>query len=175
MAEPAPRPHDAQAPVQRAPESELLVAVCGLVLLIALLGLRWFGADGVPRPALAQPPEYSLGTFAPLGAIAWLALATALGALASVWLHASGRIRVSRRVTGLVLALLGGSTSVLLIWRVLIALPDERRVVDAKLGAIVGLLCAVGIWMGAIGSLRPRRAPRRGPGTRPARAGGGRT
>jgi hypothetical protein len=53
---------------------------------------------------------------------------------------------------------LGSVTSVLLIYRVLIELPGSGDVVDQKLGAFLGLLCAMGI---AFGGYESRREARR--------------
>lgn len=53
---------------------------------------------------------------------------------------------------------LGALTSALLIYRVLIALPAATEVIDQKLGAILGLLCALGIALGGWESMREHRA-----------------
>jgi hypothetical protein len=47
---------------------------------------------------------------------------------------------------------------VLLIYRVLIALPSGARVVDQKLGAVLGLVCALGIAWGGYEAIREQRA-----------------
>ncbi|HLH66913.1 MAG TPA: hypothetical protein VKV27_14545 [Solirubrobacteraceae bacterium] len=50
---------------------------------------------------------------------------------------------------------LGCLTSALLVWRVLVELPGGGRVLDQKLGALVGLACALGIaWGGAEMAMR---------------------
>jgi hypothetical protein len=53
---------------------------------------------------------------------------------------------------------LGTVTAAALVYRVLVALPAPAQVVDQKLGAFLGLLCALGI---AYGGLESRRAERR--------------
>jgi hypothetical protein len=47
---------------------------------------------------------------------------------------------------------------VLLIYRVLIVLPAGTRVIDQKLGAFLGVLCALGIAWGGYESIREQRA-----------------
>jgi hypothetical protein len=146
---------------------ELVSGVCAVVLVVTLLVFAWYGADGVPHPALAQPRQYALGAFATLGPLAILALASALVALALLAAHIAAGSRASHTASALVLTLLGGASALGLIYRVLIVLPQPRRVVDAKLGAVIGLMAAIGLWLGAIESLRARRVPaRRGPSAR---------
>jgi hypothetical protein len=53
---------------------------------------------------------------------------------------------------------------VLLIYRVLIVLPGPGTVIDQKLGAILGLVCALGIaWGGYESMLEQRRRGGNGP------------
>ena len=69
----------------------------------------------------------------------------------------------------------------LLIYRVLIVLPAGTRVIDQKLGAFLGLLCALGIAWGGYEAIREQRARvraagaaashRRGPRLPPRRSG----
>jgi hypothetical protein len=151
------------APARR---GELVSGVCALALLVALLGFAWFGADGVPHPALAQPRQYALGAFATLGPVAILALVSALVALGSLAAHIAAGSRGAHTASAALVALLGGASALALLYRVLVALPQPRRVVDAKLGAVIGLLAAIGLWLGAIESLRARRAPARRPPAR---------
>jgi hypothetical protein len=57
-------------------------------------------------------------------------------------------------------AALGTLTAVLLVYRVLIDLPNPSSVVDAKLGAFLGLLFAIGIALGGCESIREERLRR---------------
>jgi hypothetical protein len=59
---------------------------------------------------------------------------------------------VSRVVSGL-----GLLCSALLVYRVLIALPSPDKVLDQKLGALLGLACALGIAVGGHESILERR------------------
>jgi len=148
----------AVAPARR---GELFSGVCALALIVALVAFAWFGADGVPPQALAQPRQYALGAFSALGPVAALALTSAVLALSSLVLHTLGGSQGARSFSAWLVALVGGASAAALTYRVLIALPQPQRVVEAKLGAIIGLLAAIGLWLGAIETLRGRHAPSR--------------
>ena len=83
---------------------------------------------------------------------------TILAAGASALVHL---VEVSRSAIALIrlaVALLGSLTAVLLTWRVLIDLPSPSDVVDQKLGAVAGLVCAYGIAVGGFEAIREQRA-----------------
>jgi hypothetical protein len=104
-------------------------------------------------------------------------LLTIVVAIGSVLLHGSQRAHGAKTDTGVVVAGLGAVTAVALIIRVLIVLPSPDSVVDQKLGAYFGLLCAVGIALGGYEQMleeRARRA-RAAPGSRGARRIAGRS
>ena len=82
---------------------------------------------------------------------------TIVVAIGSVVLHASQRSHGTRTDTSLVIFTLGSLTSLLLLYRVLIVLPQASKVIDQKLGAILGLACAFGIALGGFESI-PRAA-----------------
>ena len=84
-------------------------------------------------------------------------MATIVAAVGSVFLHVSQREHGTKTDTSRVVAGLGVLTSVLLIYRVLIALPGDGRVLDQKLGAVLGLVCALGIAWGGYESVREQR------------------
>jgi hypothetical protein len=144
----------------RAPAGELQTALSGLVLLVSMFALKWFGADGVPRNPLLVPPQHSLDAWSALSGVRWLMLATALATFASVAIHAGQRGHGAITNTAVPLAVLGAATSLALIWRVLIDLPVPAAVDEAKVGAVVGVLAAIGVWLGALESLRERARPR---------------
>ena len=96
-------------------------------------------------------------------------LATIIVALGSVVLHASQRSHGTRTDTSLVVVTLGSLTSLLLLYRVLIELPQTSKVIDQKLGAILGLACALAIALGGFESMREQRTLARAVATRPRR------
>lgn len=152
----------------RAPAGELLSLTSALVLLVSIFALKWYGADGVPRQPLAQPPQYSLDAWNALSGIRWLLLATVLAAFASVAIHLRQRGHGAQTNTAAALVALGAASSLALIWRVLVELPVPQAVDEAKIGGLIGVLAAIGVWLGALQSLRAGRRPGRGraPGPR---------
>jgi hypothetical protein len=62
---------------------------------------------------------------------------------------------------------LGVLTSGLLIYRVLLNLPQGSKVIDQKLGAVLGLACALGIALGAVESVSDQRRLQRAVRARP--------
>jgi hypothetical protein len=141
------------------PRGELISATSGLLLLVTMFALAWYGVDGIPgrTPRLV----YAESAWHGLTVVRWVMLATSVAAVGSVPLHYSQRSHGVRTETGLLVTLLGTLTAALLIYRVLIALPSSDRVVDQKLGAFLGVLWALGIAYGGLESLREERSRRR--------------
>jgi hypothetical protein len=102
-------------------------------------------------------------------------VATIVAALGSVVLHAQQRGHGSQTHTGAALTVLAGVTAALVTYRVLIGLPSPNLVVDQKLGAVLGVLCALGIAVGGFESMREERARARRAMRRPAAPGRGAT
>lgn len=130
-------------------DGELIAALSALVLGALMFLAQWYGNAGVP------------GTFAPrsgssrpenawhaLTTLRWLMLAAIVTALALLALRLLGRGPRVRANLALMVAALAALTSVLLIYRVLLAPPSPAHVVDQKLGALAGLLAALGIALG---------------------------
>ena len=84
-------------------------------------------------------------------------------------LHASQRSHGSRTDTSLLIFALGALTFLLLLYRVLIVLPQPTMVIDQKLGALLGLACAFGIALGGFESIREQRSHTRALSLRPRR------
>jgi hypothetical protein len=151
---------------------ELASAGCALALLILLLTTAWYGVAGVPDPTYARPAVSGTETgWDGLTYVRWLIVLTAIVAVGAVILRLTQREHgrqtdASRLVTGLGLLCSG-----LLIYRVLIVLPSPDKVLDQKLGALLGLACALGIALGGNESLVQRRSRpatvRHRPGRRP--------
>ena len=138
---------------------ELVSAVSGLLLLVLMFAVKWYGVAGVPDPSYARPAVSGAeDAWNGLTVIRWIILATVIAAVGSVALHASQRTHGTRTDTSRVVAVLGTITSLLLIYRVLIALPGSGTVIDQKLGAVLGLACALGIAWGGYESIIEQRA-----------------
>jgi hypothetical protein len=149
-----PAPSDDPRPLHPL-QAELITAAGAIVLLVSLLFLKWFGVGGpVGRIAPRAVATGSVGAWQTLGVLRWLALVTIALALAPVLIRLAQRWLGSPRRTSAAAAALGGLTALLLSYRVLVDLPDPSRVVDQKAGAILGVLGALLIAVGARESTR---------------------
>jgi hypothetical protein len=138
---------------------ELTSSASAVLLLVFLFATEWYGVAGVPDPSAARPAISGAETgWEGLSLVRWVVLATALVAIGSVLLHASQRRHGTKTDTSRLVAGLGALTSLLLIYRVLIALPSGAKVIDQKLGAVLGLICALGVALGGCESIAEHRA-----------------
>ena len=151
----------AEAPA-RAPRirvGALVSAVSAVALLVILFAMEWYGVAGVPDPSAVRPAVSTAENgWHGLTMTRWVLLATIVAAVGAVVLHASQREHGNKTDTSLIVAVLGTLSAVLLIWRVLIVLPAGTRVIDQKLGAVLGLACALGIAWGGYEAIREQRA-----------------
>ncbi len=159
---PAGAPHEPATETSARPprvyRGELTSAVCALGLLVLMFATKWYGVAGVPDPSAARPAiSTSENAWNGLEIVRWVMLVTIVAALGSVVLHASQRGHGTRTDTSLVLVTLGSITSLLLVYRVLIVLPQASKVIDQKLGAFLGLLCALGIAIGGFEAVSEQR------------------
>lgn len=97
-----------------------------------------------------------------MAVIRWLMLLTVLLALGALAIHARPPSRVMVARVRLVLLALSSLTAVAVIFRVLIELPSSNRVVDQKLGGVLGVIAALGIAYGSYEAVREQRARLRG-------------
>jgi hypothetical protein len=147
------------AGVPRVLFGELTSSASAVLLLVFLFATEWYGVAGVPDPSAARPAISGAETgWEGLSLVRWVVLATALVAIGSVLLHASQRRHGTKTDTSRLVAGLGALTSLLLIYRVLIALPSGAKVIDQKLGAVLGLICALGVALGGYESIAEHRA-----------------
>jgi hypothetical protein len=145
----------------RADRGELFSAACGAGLLISMFAFAWFGGDGIPGREPGSRLVFTENAWQALTLVRWAMLATAGVAVASVVLHFSQSSHGARTSTGAVVAMVGALTAVLLIYRVLIDMPAPNRIVDAKLGAVLGTVMAGGVAVGGVRSFRQERVGRR--------------
>lgn len=158
-AKPARATAPAPAGAPRVLFGELTSSASAVLLLIFLFATEWYGVAGVPDPSAARPAISGAETgWEGLSLVRWVVLVTALVAIGSLLLHASQRRHGTKTNTSRVVAGLGSITSLLLIYRVLIALPSGAKVIDQKLGAVLGLVCALGIALGGYESIDEHRA-----------------
>lgn len=149
---------------------ELTSAVSALGLLVVMFTTKWYGVAGVPDPSAARPAVSTAeNAWNGLTIVRWVMLVTIVAALGSVVLHASQRSHGSRTDTSLLIFALGAVTSLLLLYRVLIVLPQPTMVIDQKLGAMLGLGCAFGVALGGFESIREQRSHTKALSLRPRR------
>jgi hypothetical protein len=142
-----------------------------LGLLVLMFLTKWYGVAGVPDPSAARPAlSTAENGWDGLSVVRWVMLVTIIAAVGSVVLHVSQDSHGTQTDTSRWVAGLGALTSALLVYRVLIALPAASEVIDQKLGAVLGLLCALGIAMGGWESMREQRV-RAGSASRRRRRG----
>jgi hypothetical protein len=148
-----------QRPAPTVHRGELISATSALGLLFVMFLFEWYGVAGVPDPSAARPAVSSAeNAWDGLPVVRWVMLLTIAVTLGSVVLHASQRTHGSRTDTSGLVTVLGSLTAVLLCYRVLISLPAGHEVIDQKLGAVLGLVCALGIALGGYESTRERQA-----------------
>jgi hypothetical protein len=158
-AAPASAAAPAPAGAPRVLFGELTSSASAVLLLVFLFATEWYGVAGVPDPSAARPAISGAETgWEVLGLVRWVVLLTAVVAIGSVLLHASQRRHGAKTDTSRLVAGLGSITSLLLIYRVLIALPSGAKVIDQKLGACLALICALGIALGGYESRAEHRA-----------------
>lgn len=138
---------------------ELISATSALLLLIVMLVPAWYDIDGIPgRPGSRVHVTSTETGWQGLTGLRWVVLLTVLLALAAV---AAQTVRPRRQtVAGLRLALLvlASVTALALIVRVLIDLPSSDRVVDQKLGAVLGMIAGIGVALGAAEAVREQHS-----------------
>jgi hypothetical protein len=137
---------------------ELISAGCALALLILLLATAWYGVAGVPDPTYARPAVSGTETgWDGLTDVRWVIVLTAIVAVGAIVLRISQREHGRQTDSSRLVTALGLLCSALLIYRVLIVLPSPDKVLDQKLGALLGLGCALGIALGGHESIVQRR------------------
>jgi len=137
---------------------DLLAAGCALALLAVMFAFAWYGIVGLPGRAGGRV-VWSEDAWHGLTVIRWVMLTTIATALGAALIHWRQRDHGARTSTGPLVGGLGLLTTVLLIFRVLLDPPSANDVVDQKLGAVLGLACALGIALGGRVSWRAERLP----------------
>jgi hypothetical protein len=145
---------------------EIVAGVAAVVLLLSMFLLPWYGYKGDLAPIAARlGVSTSQNAWHSLSATRWLLLLTILAALALVYLQGTRRSPALPATFSLFVWLLGGLTSLVLIYRVLINMPGPNDVVSRDAGAYIGLLASIVIAFAGYRSLRaegiaPQDAPK---------------
>jgi hypothetical protein len=141
--------------VNRLRDGEWLVGVSGLLLLVCLFALPWYGFTSAYGPTAATlGVKTSYDGWQSLEFVRFLIVLLALGGIVTWWLQAT-RPAAAIPICAVVLEVaLGVIVLIALIDRVLVNLPVDSRLVDAKWGAYAGLMLTLLVLTGAYRSLR---------------------
>jgi hypothetical protein len=152
-----PAPSAEEHTPRRAEPGELISALSALVLFVLMFAAKWYGVDQLPGTTSGFERVTSENAWDALTLLRWLMLLTIVVAIGALVLHATQSAHGTTTDTSGLITGLGTVTAILLIYRVLIDLPSANQVVDQKLGAMLGLLAALGIVFGGHASMRARR------------------
>ncbi len=137
-----------------------LISIVSSLLLVALMfAMDWYGV-------VRQPQMHRVGVngaenaWTALTVLRWGILLSVVVTIGAIAIRASQRRHGTRTETGTAVMVTGAVIAALLIYRVLIDPPDPASVVDVKLGAVLGLLAAVGIAVGGVESFHQERRGR---------------
>jgi len=145
---------------------EAMSAISAIGLLVCMFALRWYGTVGPARGPEGSGRTSAENAWHSLAVIRWLMLVTIVVALSSLGLHAAQHARSKRTETAALVVALATLTAVLLLFRLLLDPPSPGAIVDVKFGGFLGLICSMGIVLGAFDAFRDERAlrtARRGP------------
>ena len=145
---------DASAPPEgphRAERGELISAAGALSLLVIMFAFAWYGVDGIPGKSEVSTAENAWNS---LTVVRWLMLLTIFVTLGSLVIHATQRTHGAKTETSGVITVLGTLTALILTWRVVIHMPSPAAIVDAKLGAYLGVASAYAIALGGYDAMR---------------------
>jgi uncharacterized BrkB/YihY/UPF0761 family membrane protein len=153
---------------------ELIAAASAIALLVLMFASAWYGVDGMPGASTTSSAAATAeDAWHGLALIRWLMLLTILVALGAVAIHFRVPTRVAVARVRLALLALSLLTAAAVTFRVLIDLPSSDRVVDQKLGGVLGVIAALGIAYGGYEAIREQRARlARGLPASPGRADG---
>jgi hypothetical protein len=136
----------------------VIAAVAAVLLLILMFAAKWYGVAGVPGTSAHAQAVTTENAWSSMSAVRWVMLLAIIAAVTSLLIHLMHVSRNTIALIRLAVALLGSLTALLLTYRVLINPPSPSDVVDQKLGAVLGLVCAYGIAVGGFESIREQRA-----------------
>ncbi len=143
--------------LSRLRRGEWIVAASAIALLVLMFVPPWYGLPG-PREtaARARGQATSVSAFHGLTDLRWLMLITLAFAFGLVFLQGTRRAPALPVTFSMFVTVLGGLTSLCLIYRVLINTPDAF---GRKPAAYLGLLSVLVLTYGAFASMREEDRP----------------
>jgi len=132
---------------------ELVAGASDALLLVLMFALPWCGlTSNLSETASHEGAPTSWNGWNGLLRLCWLLLVTIVAALALIYFQAARKGPGIPIVLSLIVTLLGGLSTLALIYRVLINTPAPT--LDQRAGAYLGLLAAIGIAYGGYKSMR---------------------
>ncbi len=122
----------------------MVVGSGGLLALLVMFLLPWYGGPDTP----------SVNGWHGLSHIRWLLLVTILVAFAVVYFQATRPAPAIPSALAVILTPLAALSALALLYRVIINLPGGAGQISAKAGGYLGLVGALVMLGGAVGSLR---------------------
>jgi hypothetical protein len=139
---------------------EVVAGAGAALLLICLFALPWYGLSAQPSRTVASlGVSTSVNGWNALTNLRWLILVAIIAGLSLAILQGTQRAPALPVSLSLITTVLGVITTLALIDRVLIDIPGPSGLIDRKLGAFLGLVCACAITYGGFRSLREEDPP----------------
>ncbi len=145
---------------------EVIVGASSLALAVFMFALPWYGLSSpLGRAASELGVATSLNGWHGLSHSHWLLVLTILAGFALVYLQATRPAPALPVSLGVIVTTLALLTDLLLIYKVLINVPGPNSLMEAKVGAYLGLAASLLITYGGYESMRregiaSRDAPR---------------
>ncbi len=130
---------------------EIIAAIAAVILLGDLFALDWYSTGEVDTVGVSG--------WQALSVLRWFIAITALSGIALGWFQATRRAPALPSSLSVITTVLGTLTSLALIVRVLISVPDLLGRTGASGGAYLGLLSALVLAAAALWSLREEDPP----------------
>jgi hypothetical protein len=139
---------------------EVIAGASGVLLAVLVFLVPWYGLSGrAGRAAAALGASASVDGWNGLSVVRWLMLLAALAAVGLFILQGTQRAPALPVSFSVIATVLGLVTVLALVYRVLLNVPGPDSLLEAKLGAYLGLLAACGLTYGAFRSLRVEAPP----------------
>jgi hypothetical protein len=134
---------------------EVIVAASSLLLAVFMFALPWYGLSSPLGKAAGElGVSTSLNGWHGLAHTHWLLVLTILVGLALVYLQATRPAPALPVSLSVIVTVLGLLTVLVLIYKVLINVPGANALIEAKVGAYLGLASAVAVTYGGYESIR---------------------
>ncbi len=136
---------------------EVIAGVGGLLLLVFMFALKWYGLGGrLSEGHAGLPGATSWSGWQELPVLRWLLLLTGACAIALAYLQATRSAPALPVTFSMIATVLGALSTIALVVRVLIAPPSLPATgsLDRLTGAYLGLFAALAIAYGGFASMR---------------------